>query len=144
MRLWSLHPKYFDRVGLVALWREGLLAQAVLAGKTKGYTNHPQLLRFKSTPKPLVSIGFYLEEICNQADRRGYSFNRAKILKQNSGTGKSISVTKGQLQFEWVHLCKKLRLRDPQHLEKLCAFKLVQAHPSFKEVVGELEAWERI
>jgi hypothetical protein len=29
-RIWSLHPKYLDARGLVALWREGLLAQAVL------------------------------------------------------------------------------------------------------------------
>jgi len=31
MRLWSLHPRYLDAKGLVALWREGLLAQKVLA-----------------------------------------------------------------------------------------------------------------
>ena len=36
MRLWSLHPRYLDAKGLVALWREGLLAQAVLKGQTKG------------------------------------------------------------------------------------------------------------
>ena len=39
MRLWSLRPKYLDSQGLVALWREGLLAQAVLRGKTRGYRN---------------------------------------------------------------------------------------------------------
>ena len=27
MRLWTLHPKYLDAAGLVALWREALLAQ---------------------------------------------------------------------------------------------------------------------
>lgn len=43
MRLWSLHPQYLDAKGLVALWREGLLAQAVLAGQTRGYKRHPQL-----------------------------------------------------------------------------------------------------
>lgn len=32
MRLWSLHPSYLDAVGLVALWREGLLARKVLQG----------------------------------------------------------------------------------------------------------------
>ncbi len=47
MRLWSLHPKYLDRQGLLAVWREGLLAQKVLQGKTKGYKNHPQLKRFQ-------------------------------------------------------------------------------------------------
>jgi hypothetical protein len=33
MRLWSLHPEYLDANGLVALWREALLAQAFLQGK---------------------------------------------------------------------------------------------------------------
>lgn len=37
MRLWTLHPKYLDPKGLVALWRETLLAQRVLAGRTRGY-----------------------------------------------------------------------------------------------------------
>ena len=37
MRLWSIHPKYLGTKGLVALWREALLAQKVLQGNTKGY-----------------------------------------------------------------------------------------------------------
>jgi hypothetical protein len=36
MRLWTLHPKYLDARGLVALWREALLAQKVLRGATRG------------------------------------------------------------------------------------------------------------
>jgi len=43
MRIWSLHPKYLDSKGMVALWREALLAKQVLLNKTKGYKNHPQL-----------------------------------------------------------------------------------------------------
>jgi hypothetical protein len=56
MRLWSLHLKYLDRIGLIACWREGLLAKAVLEGKTKGYTHHPQLIRFQTSPHPLHTI----------------------------------------------------------------------------------------
>ncbi|MDI6747818.1 MAG: pyrimidine dimer DNA glycosylase/endonuclease V [Rhodocyclaceae bacterium] len=41
MRLWTLHPRYLDARGLVALWREARLAQAVLGGKTRGYTHTP-------------------------------------------------------------------------------------------------------
>ena len=52
MRIWSLHPKYLDTKGLVALWRETLLAKHVLEGKTKGYRNHPQLDRFKKAQNP--------------------------------------------------------------------------------------------
>jgi len=47
VRIWSLHPKYLDRQGLTACWREALLAQAVLNGATRGYTRHPQLVRFR-------------------------------------------------------------------------------------------------
>jgi hypothetical protein len=61
MRLWSLHPKYLDRAGLLAVWREGLLAQQVLMGNTKGYKNHPQLNRFKEQgDKVLLFISAYL------------------------------------------------------------------------------------
>ena len=54
MRLWTLHPRYLDARGLVALWREALLAQKVLRGKTRGYRAHPQLQRFReqADPKP--------------------------------------------------------------------------------------------
>ncbi|MGA2330816.1 MAG: pyrimidine dimer DNA glycosylase/endonuclease V [Syntrophales bacterium] len=48
MRLWSLHPGYVDARGLVALWREGMLARKVLQHQTKGYKNHLQLHRFSA------------------------------------------------------------------------------------------------
>ena len=67
MRLWSLHPRYLDRAGLVALWREALLAQAVLRGATRGYRRHPQLVRFRSHPDPEGAIAAYLEGICREA-----------------------------------------------------------------------------
>ena len=143
MRLWSLHPKYLDSKGLVALWREGLLAQAVLAGKTKGYLNHPQLLRFKSTLRPLVSIGIYLHNVCDEADHRGYAFDRKKILKAMSTRPIKIPVTRGQLKYEWEHLLKKLQVRDLGHLDKLKQVKLVRPHPSFKTRSGKVESWER-
>ena len=60
MRIWSVHPRYLDRQGLLACWRESLLAQAVLADATKGYQHHPQLERFREQPDPLVAIGAYL------------------------------------------------------------------------------------
>ena len=53
MRLWSIHPKYLDTKGLLAVWREALLAKKVLENKTKGYKNHPQLERFKQQNDPL-------------------------------------------------------------------------------------------
>ena len=109
MRLWTLHPKYLDPRGLVALWREALLAQAVLRGQTRGYVNHPQLIRFRETADPMASIAFYLREIHAEAVRRGYRFDAQKI--STSGPAELIEVSSGQLDYEWTHLVKKLSLR---------------------------------
>ena len=53
MCLWSLHPKYRDRAGLTAVWREAPLAQQVLRCTTRGYRHHPQLARFRAQADPL-------------------------------------------------------------------------------------------
>jgi len=104
VRLWTLHPRYLDTKGLVAAWREALLAQKVLSGLTSGYTHHPQLIRFRLHPQPIVAIGALLTGIAEEANRRGYQFDVAKIL--NSGRGDRIEETEGQLLFEWIHLQK--------------------------------------
>lgn len=81
MRIWSLHPSHLDRMGLVACWRETLLAQAVLAGRTKGYRNHPQLDRFRAQPEPLDAVGAYLSAVADEARARGYRFDASRILR---------------------------------------------------------------
>src|SRR4051812_24644372 len=106
MRLWTLHPKHLDPAGLVALWREALLAQAVLLGKTKGYKHHPQLIRFQRCGDPAGAVASYLAAVQEEATRRGYNFDGLKVGK-NRWTGK-IAETKGQLEYEWEHLGKKL------------------------------------
>ena len=83
MRIWSLHPKYLDNIGLIALWRETLLAKHVLSGKTKGYTNHPQLTRFRKESSPIDRIDQYLSVILEESVVRGYNFDRSKIGKFN-------------------------------------------------------------
>ena len=142
MRIWSLHPKYLDSKGLVALWRETLLAKNVLAGKTKGYKNHPQLNRFKSCPNPLVAINQYLMEIFNEANKRGYNFNRDKIDWDSSGV--IIDVTEGQMEYEQQHLLNKLKERDVIRYRQLVNLKNWLAHPLFTKVPGEIEEWEII
>ena len=102
MRIWSIHPGYLDSRGLVALWREGLLAQNVLRGNTKGYKDHPQLMRFKNTGDPIGSIATYLKYVADEADRRGYNFNRSKIASRRNKN--SIIVTSGQVDYEFKHL----------------------------------------
>ncbi|MBN2659361.1 MAG: DNA lyase [Spirochaetales bacterium] len=140
MRLWSLDPRYLDAKGIVALWREALLAQKVLAGQTKGYKNHPQLIRFRGTSDPLGAIAEYLSSVCDEADRRGYHFDRTKILPDRLGV--KINVTEGQVAYEMEHLKKKLKVRDPSALEKILKLDKPVLHPLFTVVAGDVEDWE--
>lgn len=141
MRLWSLHPRYLDRKGLVALWREGLLAQAVLAGRTRGYRRHPQLRRFSETPAPEAYVAAYLEVVHAEAARRGYRFDRQRIAPGAAAPG-SLAVTDGQLEHEWVHLRKKLEARDAEWLARFRDVALPEPHPLFRVVPGEVASWE--
>jgi len=141
MRLWSVHPKYLDGRGLVALWREGLLAQAVLRGRTNGYRHHPQLERFRAQPSPLGAIADYLRSVHAEAVRRGYAFASRKVsLARGSGL---IAVTRGQLMHEWSHLMAKLAIRDPELRGRLARVGRPLSHPSFRVVSGDVETWEK-
>jgi hypothetical protein len=141
MRLWSLHPSLLDVRGLVAVWREALLAQKVIQGQTKGYRRHPQLERFRRSQDPQAAIGSYLRAIHDEAERRGYSFNGSKIIGKRQAA--PIAVSRGQLAFEWAHLKRKVRLRDPEWFEGLRRRRRIRAHPLFIIVPGEVEPWER-
>jgi len=142
MRLWSLHPKYLDSQGLVALWREALLAQAVLQGKTKGYKHHPQLRRFQESPSPRRYIAAYLKAVHAEASRRGYSFDGSKIGRATGVRARSLKVTKGQLAYEWSHLDKKLKKRSPKWRKQLPSTRLSEPHPLFRTVRGGVAEWE--
>lgn len=145
MRLWSIHPKYLDKKGLVALWREGLLAKKVLEGKTKGYKNHPQLQRFKEFKNPLLAINSYLYFVWREAKKKGYNFREVKISPQRIIAGE-IPVTKGQIEFEFFHLWKKLEKRDKRKLEEIKKRKenFPEVSPVFYIIEGEVEKWEKI
>ena len=141
MRLWSLHPKYLDARGLVALWREALLAQAVLGGRTVGYRHHPQLERFRAQPNPSGSIADYLRGVEAEAVRRGYRFAGEKIDPAR-GTG-IIAVTRGQVALEWRHLMAKLSMRDPELHDRLKHVAQPETHPLFLAAPGPAEGWEK-
>jgi hypothetical protein len=141
MRLWTLHPKYLDAKGLVALWREGLLAQKVLRGKTKGYRNHPQLTRFRAQSKPVAAIATYLSHVKHEAERRGYQFDGSKISPQRS-KGR-LNETSGQLLYEWEHLRSKLKRRDTKRFAACANISKPDPHPLFKIVRGSVRDWER-
>ncbi len=173
MRIWSLHPSLLDRRALVACWRETLLAQKVLRGLTRGYTNHPQLIRFRAHPQPLEAVAAYLSGLADEADARGYSFNRALIGAgeegaSENGAGKNsagknsadkveypyasvarIPVPLGQMEYELAFLQHKVAGRDPewehQLSERLAARGELAAcaHPLFKVVPGAIEPWEK-
>jgi len=142
MRLWSLHPKYLDTKGLLALWREALLAKAVLSGLTKGYTQHPQLDRFKNDPSPLDRINQYLSEVYYEAEKRGYHFNKDKI--NWDFTPSELAVTSGQIQYEQKHLLNKLKIRDSQRYEGYINIEQFDPHPMFNVIKGAIASWEII
>ncbi len=141
MRLWSLHPKYLDPQGLVALWREALLAQAVLRNETRGYKNHPQLDRFKNHPSPLTAISVYLRGVHREAEARGYAFDKTRIKPARKAV--ILAVTSGQMAYEWSHLMAKLKARAPELYRQQRKIEVPEPHPMFEVHAGKIEPWER-
>jgi hypothetical protein len=144
MRLWSIHPKYLDTKGLLGLWREGLLAQKVLEGKTKRFKNHPQLIRFKNTRNPILYIGTYLYYVYLEGKRRNYDFDISKIKRYNFDIEK-IPVKKGQVLYEFDHLLKKLEMRNKKSYEEIKDVKEIEVNPIFYIINDDsIEQWEKI
>ena len=141
MRLWSLHPQYLDPKGLVALWREALLARAVLRGETRGYTRHPQLNRFRTHAQPQAAMDVYLAAVHAEATARGYRFDVSKF--DPTAHVQTMTVTNAQLAFEWQHLRRKLEVRAPDLLSRWPDDLQPLTHPLLDVVPGPLETWER-
>ena len=142
MRLWTLHPKYLDPRGLVALWREALLAKAALRGETRGYRHHPQLERFLAHTAPRSAINAYLAAIHDEATSRGYDFDRTKTGPRRSIA--PIEVTEGQVAYEWEHLMAKLELRSPEVFDRWRDAGRPELHPLFLLRRGPVADWERL
>ena len=142
MRLWHVHPRHLDAAGLVALWREALLAQAVRLGRTRGGTRHPQLQRFRTAADPLACIARYLRVVADEATLRGYAFDSARIVTSGSPV-RPIAETKGQPLYEWEHLGRKLRLRSPAWYRDHVSGVKPTSHPLFRIVAGGVRDWER-
>jgi hypothetical protein len=141
VRIWTLHPSYLDGKGLVALWREGLLAQKVLQGSTMGYRNHPQLQRFRAAPDPEATIASYLAAVAVEAERRGYCFDVAKIAPLRCHA--VLEETAGQLNYEWEHLLRKLQTRSPEYFAVISGYR-PHPHPLFVIVPGGIRDWEKV
>lgn len=145
MRLWSIHPSYLDSKGLIALWRESLLALNVLQDKTKGYKNHPQLIRFKKSGLPVESISIYMLFVFDESYKREYNFNYKKIPFLNAGHNIKIPVTSGQIDYEKRFLLHKLKeRRDLNRYNLLSRAAFPKLHESFFRTPGEVESWEKI
>ena len=142
MRLWTIHPKYLDSRGLVALWREALLARKVLRGKTRGYRNHPQLDRFRAQVDSIAAINGYLHEVHAEALRRGYRFDKSKLRPLR--TVRRIAETRGQVRYEWLHLKRKLRGRAPLAFKKIARLRFPNVHPLFRVIPGNVRVWEHV
>lgn len=142
MRLWTLHPRYLDPQGLVALWREALLAKAVLRGETRGYRQHPQLARFHAISTPLSAINAYLGAVHDEAVSRGYDFDRSKAGPRR--TLPPIAVNDGQVAHEWQHLMTKLQARSPELFQRWRDVGAPELHPLFVLRHGPIEDWERV
>jgi hypothetical protein len=146
VRLWTIHPSYLDSRGLVALWREALLAQKVLEGQTRGYRRHPQLDRFAGRSDRIALIGAYLVGVEAEARRRGYLFDRSKIVQPWEPPLESIppiAASTGQVLYEWQHLLGKLTLRAPSLAANFRDVALPDLHPIFRLVEGPRADWER-
>lgn len=141
MRLWSIHPRYLDTKGLVALWREALLAKRVLLGEVKGYRHHPQLERFRNHPYPKKAIASYLAAVWSESKQRGHNFDKRKIGE--IGSTRRIAVTRGQLRHEFERLLSKLHSRDPARFEILVSTTRIESHPMFEVRPGQIEEWEK-
>jgi hypothetical protein len=142
MRIWTLHPRYLDRQGLTAAWREALLAQKVLAGGTRGYRGHPQLTRFRMQVDPAAAIAAYLRGVRDEATARGYAFDAGRIAPADPCA--AVEEAEGQLLYEWAHLMAKLRARSPSVAALHAAVARPDPHPLFRIVPGPIAAWERV
>lgn len=132
---------YLDARGLCALWREGLLAKHVLAGRTRGYRHHPQLERFRAHARPEAAIDAYLAAVLAEAKCRTYCFDEAKLAGLR--ISRPMAETRGQLLYEWRHLLEKLRRRDPARYRRLKTVAVPRPHPLFRVVAGAIRPWEK-
>jgi hypothetical protein len=143
MRIWSLHPKYLDSKGAVAMWREGLLARKVLLGQTKGYTNHPQLNRFKSSSKPIALLDNILFELADYFNNTyNFKFDMNKIECNEIVDPLTVSIC--QLNYEFWHLQNKLFLRSRHQFFKNLNDSQIQPNQIFNIVGGPIADWEKI
>jgi hypothetical protein len=89
----------------------------------------------------MSAIAAFLHEIAAEAKRRDYKFDVRKIAGPHGA--QKIRETRGQLEFEWAHLQRKLKARAPALARQLRGIDRPQAHPLFRIIAGEVRDWEK-
>lgn len=142
MRIWTIHPKYLDGIGLVSAWREGIGARNIIAENKIGYSRHPQLDRFRS--KSVDFLNAYLYFLNEEAEKRGYKFDKSKIASF-SLKGDRIPVNKGQVEYEFKLLQHKLSVRNKEVYAVNKKVRNIQVIPIYRILPSsKIEDWERI
>jgi len=75
-----------------------------------------------------------------ESKRRNYVFNDKKI--DIFTFIEKIPVTDKQISYEWQHLKNKFTTRNSEKLKNLP--KKPKIHPMFREIIGEIENWEKV
>ena len=88
------------------------------------------------------AVNNYLKGVWEESNKRNFKFNAQKIGSVRS-SGK-ISVSTGQVQFEVIHLLKKLKERDKVKYNILRNRAKIETHPLFRKTAGRIEDWEKI
>ena len=90
---------------------------------------------------PRAAICAYLGGVVEEALRRGYAFDSRKAGPQREVA--PITVTRGQLDYEWQHLLRKLAKRSPSHYRRWRALRAPERHPLMIVRTGRVEPWEK-
>lgn len=130
MRLWSIHPKYLDKHALIALWREGLLAQKALSGKGLVDEANVQLVRFKKSANPVRAIGSYLSFVASEGAKQGCKLNHERILQPNF-EAKFMTTDVAQMELEVEQLKARMKTRNKDKFKLLTDVHKFEANPVF-------------
>ena len=86
----------------------------------------------------------YLHGVADEADARGFAFDRSRIAGPRPAVEIVVEVTAGQLAHEWAHLRAKLADRSPDVLARWAGVGRPDPHPCYVVVPGPVAPWEAV
>jgi len=147
IRLWSLHPKYFDFQTLSDLWRDCVRATRLIKDGKAG--KYPQLERILKSCRPMQAMTEYMHAVADVAEHKGWEkrwlFDR-RVIERPRSRVPLISVTAGQMEFETWHYGELLVKRDGggQKYVDFWSIREPAPHPIFTVCPGAIEKWEKL